>query len=150
MRRLITSIILFFLFSASAFTQEKVEQIDEFGSLMCDDYLSHFDQAIFQSQINPTSKIYFYIYEGKEYYQGQFRDSALGSAKAKIESVKKYISKTRGISLKNFGFLRAGFRRKMTVEIWLVPKGALPPAATPSLKRIKYRKGKAKGFCTSF
>ncbi|HQU84444.1 MAG TPA: hypothetical protein PKY59_15005, partial [Pyrinomonadaceae bacterium] len=71
----------------------------------------------------------------------------IGSAKAKIESMKKYISNVKKLSLENFSFIEAGFRENSTIVFWNVPKGAEPPKPTPTLKKMKYRKGKAKGFC---
>jgi hypothetical protein len=49
--------------------------------------------------------------------------------------------------VERFNFIEAGFREKLTVEIWLAPNGATLPKPTPTLTKMKYRKGKAVGFC---
>ena len=46
-----------------------------------------------------------------------------------------------------FVFVESGFLEDFKVELWNVPDGATPPKPTPTLKRMKYRKGKPVGFC---
>ena len=70
----------------------------------------------------------------------------LGSAKAKINSIKKSLLFVK-MPLDRFKFIDAGFREELTVEFWLVPLGAKPPVPTPTLTKMKYRKGKAWTYC---
>lgn len=149
MKKVILAYLFCLLFCVSIFSQES-QKIDEFGSLGCDDYLSRTDAAIYESQKSLTSTIYFLIYEGKELSYGKFRNPVFGSAKAKIRSMKQYIERTRGLSIDSFRFVEAGFRKQMAVEVWSVPLGATVPKPTPTLERVKFRKGNAKGFCTYF
>jgi hypothetical protein len=152
MKKLFSVIFCSFLFCSSGFSQES-EKIDEFSNLQCDEYLARIDNMIVHSQNNPTSTIYVFVYEGKEKkYNNRKKKTedvfpAFGSAKAKIISMKKYISVVRGFNIKNISFIEAGFREKLTVEVWLVPDSAVSPKPTPTLTKIKYRKGKANGFC---
>lgn len=140
------------LFCANAFGQE-AEKILEFENMPCDQYLMEMDAVMINSQNNPTAKIYVFVYEGKELAYNkrkkmtEFVNPAKGSAEAKIDSIKKYYS-IRKYSSDNFVFVKAGFREKTSVEIWLVPEGAEPPKPESTLKEIKYRKGKLFGFCT--
>jgi hypothetical protein len=46
-------------------------------------------------------------------------------------------------------FISGGFRENHTVELWVVPNGANPPKATPTLESMKYRKGKPVNMCES-
>jgi len=145
-------LLLSFAFSVSA-QEKEARKIDEFGKLGCDDYLARMDNAINEASNNPTSTVYILIYEGKEMkYNSRKRKDELvnpvsGSAKAKIDSIKKYVS-LRKFPIKNFAFIESGFREESAIEIWIVPKGVLPPKPTPTLTNLKYRKGKAQGFCT--
>jgi len=129
--------------------------IDEFGSVNCEDYLARMDSVIIQAANNPNAKVFVLVYEGKirRYIydrQGRSRTevvySEFGLAKAKIRSMKKYLS-VRGYGSRNFVFVRAGFREDFTVEIWLVPDGADKPVPRPTFTKIRYRKGKPSGFC---
>lgn len=138
--------------SLSAYSQI-AEKLDEFENVSCDDYLARMDHAISEADINPSSNIYFLIYNGKERKWSERKKKTesvyptYGSIDAKIRSMKKYIS-IRGASVTRFKFVSAGFRENVTVEVWLVPAGATPPAPTQTLTKMKYRKGKATGFCT--
>ncbi|HTK36923.1 MAG TPA: hypothetical protein VL325_00395, partial [Pyrinomonadaceae bacterium] len=135
----------------SAYSQN-AEKLDEFQNPQCDDYLARMDLAISKAAVNPASAIYSLIYEGKEgrwserQKKREFVYPNHGSTDAKIRSMKKYIS-IRGASVAKFKFVKAGFRENITVEVWLVPYGATPPTPTPTLTKMKYRKGKATGFC---
>ncbi len=145
--------ILFYclLFSISVFSQ-KAEVIDEFGTLGCDEYLARMDNVFIQAANNPDSKTYIFIYEGKEpNYNNRRNNSKLdfptfGSAKARIKSIKEYL-KRRKHSDDKFVFVEAGFREEYGVEIWRVPDGATPPEPTLTVKKMKYKKGKARSFC---
>ncbi|HEX8370338.1 MAG TPA: hypothetical protein VF604_17460, partial [Pyrinomonadaceae bacterium] len=97
--------------------------------------------------------VYVLIYEGKETRYNsrkkkmEFGLPAYGSAEAKIRSIKKYLS-IRKVPSKSFSFVKAGFRENAAAEIWTVPSGAPTPKPTPTVTKMKYRKGKSAGFCT--
>ncbi len=152
MKFIFTTLLFCLLFSVSVFAQEAVK-IDEFGLIGCDDQLARMDNMIIQAQNNPNSKVYVLIYEGKEMnYNSRKKKSelafpAFGSAKARINSIKEYL-KQRKYSDNKFSFVEAGFREEYAVEIWLVPDGAKPPEPTFTIKKMKFRKGKARSFCT--
>ena len=139
------------LFCDSALSQS-AEKLDEFENIPCDDYLARMDAAMNEAYKNPLSTVYLLIYEGKEMkYNSRKRKTELvfpgfGSAKAKIDSVKRYMS-LRTFPIERFKFIKAGFRENSTVEIWIVPTEAIPPKSTPTLTKMKYRKGKSTGFC---
>lgn len=150
------NLFLILLFSlslySSAFSQE-TEQLDAFGSIDCEDYLARMDVAINSAEKNPAAKIYILVYEGKEsIYDYKLKKTKLfspplGLAKAKIASMKKYISNFRNFPIERFVFINAGLREDFGVEFWSVPIGTTPPKPNPTLKKIKYRKGRAYGFC---
>src|SRR5687768_6522587 len=142
---------LFFVFNVSAQDKES-RKIDEFENIPCDEYLMRVDAAMVEAHNNPFSTIYVLIYEGKELKYNSRKNKTesvfpnFGSAKAKIRSIEKYLS-IRKFPAERFEFVKAGFRENLTVEIWLVPVGATSPKPTPTLTKMKYRKGKATGFC---
>lgn len=128
--------------------------LDEFGDVQCEDYLARMDNAIIHAQNNPTSKVLVIVYEGKltRYRydrQGKstryFVQPPVGTAKARIRSIEKYL-KLRG-EPQNFVFIDGGAREEFRVQLFLVPPGAKMPEPLPALKNFKYGKGKPKGFC---
>ena len=153
MKIILTALLFCVLFCFSVFSQD-AQKVDEFGSIQCDDYLARMDNMIIQAKNNVNSRIYVLIYEGKEtnYNYRKNKDELVfptfGSAKAKINSIKKLLKQHKYFD-DRFLFVEAGFREEYSVEIWLVPDGANPPEPSPTLKKMKYRKGKARGFCTS-
>lgn len=147
--------VIFCLFVLSVFGQEnEARKLDEYGTIPCDEYLARADAMIIAQKNNPNSKIYVFVYEGKEkrsvYNKGEMTYKSVlpprGLATAKIASMKKYVA-LKISALENYVFANGGFREDFWVEIWIIPNGAEPPKPTPALKKIKYRKGKAIGFC---
>jgi len=153
MKTIFLAFLLCLTFWLPVFSQ-KTEEIDEFGSLVnCEEYLARMDSVIQNAQKNPSVTIYVLVYEGKQanydYKSNKTKFSLppVGLAKAKIASMKKYISGFRNFSLERFVFVNAGLREEFGVEFWSVPQGSTPPKPAPELKKIRYRKGKAYGFC---
>jgi len=148
-----TIALIFCVFLSAVVFSQETWKLDEFEHLSCDDYLGRMDTYISEARKDTSSKLYIVIYEGKEFrYDGQMPNGRFvlprfGSAQAKIRSMKQWFSH-RGFEAKRYSFIRGGFREKMTVEFWIVPKGASPPVPTPTLTKLKYLKGKAYGFCT--
>jgi hypothetical protein len=136
--------------TSSVFSQEAVK-IQEFKDTACEDYLARMDSVLTEAQNNPTAQVYVFVYEGRELKYNNRKNKmewvfpAFGSAKAKISSIKK---RYREFSAERFTFVEAGFRENLTLEIWNVPPGAILPKPSPTLTKMKHRKGKPTGFCT--
>lgn len=149
----ITNALLMGLMMAVAATAQTAIKIDEFENLNCDEYLGRMDVTFAEASKDKSSSLLMLIYEGKEpeYNAGKNRieivSSKFGSAEAKFRSIKKYMS-YRKFPVKRASFINGGFRERMTVEIWLIPSGAPLPKLSPTLTRMRYRKGGARGFCT--
>ena len=147
----ITALIL--ILYCSSFAQQ-AELIDEFVNGSCEDYLSRMANAHYSLTADLNAKVYFLIYEGKEFrLNANGKKSKLvfptfGSAKAKIYSIKMRFKFMQAEHLLDrIVFIEAGFRENFTLEIWNVPNGATLPKPTPTLTKMKYRKGKPVGFC---
>jgi hypothetical protein len=152
MKAVFSALLFGLLLSVSTFSQE-ARKIDEFDIVPCDEYLGRMDNAIAQARENPSAKVYVLIYEGKESIYNRRKNKmelafpAYGSTEAKIRSIKNYLSK-RKLPIERFSFVKAGFRENTALEIWFVMPGAAPPKPAPTLKKMRYRKGKPVGFCT--
>jgi hypothetical protein len=152
----LTILFSLLLFAYAGFSQTKeVVLVDRFGTIECDGYLARMDGAIIQAFSVPNSKTYVYVYEGKTnhivYKKGRgyvtvIGFPAYGLAKAKIRSMTEYL-KLKKADLSRFVFVPAGFRERFAVEIWMVPEGLTAPDPTPTLSRMRYRRGKPAGFC---
>ena len=150
---LICALFVFLALPVGGQTPE-AKKLDEFGTIPCDEYLAHVDLITQTQAENPDAKIYVFVYEGSEKKPVYIKEGIVewksilppyGLAKTRIESLKRHL-KLRKIPLRNYVFANGGFREDFTVEAWLVSPGAKPPKPTPTLEKIKYRKGKAQGF----
>lgn len=146
---LIFLLLLPFAFSVSAQTDE-ARKVDEFESVNCDDYLARMDNFQIELSNNPTAKGYILIYEGKIPRQTNTRfifvSPHSGEAKAYEKTMIRRMT-FRKYDRQKIVFVEAGFREKLTVEFWVVPSNAEPPKPIPTLKKMKYQKGKPKDFC---
>jgi hypothetical protein len=146
-------VLLFLLPAFAAFSQE-ARKIDEFENIPCDEYLGTIDNALETASKEPKSTLYFLFYEGKvlDYNrrtkETEFMFPVIGEIDAKIRATRGLVIR-RKFPAGHFRFMKAGIREKATVEIWLVPAGAKEPTATPTLTKMKHRKGKAQVFCAN-
>lgn len=155
MKWLTSTILLLSLFSY-AFAQE-ARKIEEFGNLGCDDFLTRKDNFIYYLNLEPNAIGYIFVYEGKlqefdyskEKVQTYYVLPRVGEARRYLVGMKDRFEMGR-FPLERLVFANAGFREKFTVEFWIKPSDASPPKPTPTLTKIKYRKGKPKNFCGEF
>jgi len=152
MKLLIVTVLILFVCALTSYTQNS-EMIDYFARISCDDYLARMHFAMNSADKNPDSKIYFLMYEGpSEIWFGKFPGTKManpvaGAFQAKVRSMKRLILLNKR-DLSDFVFVDGGFRNQPTIEVWLVEKGAESPKPTPTVKTMKLRRGKARGFCT--
>lgn len=144
-----SALLFCILFCVSAFSQE-AQKIDEFDSFNCEEYLARMDN--FQNVLNnnPSAKGYILIYEGKlaKYDRGKiyYVFPHFGEAKSYKRTMIRRMA-FRKFDKARIVFVEAGFREKLTVEFWLVPPGSEQPQPTPTLTKMRYRKGKPQDFC---
>jgi hypothetical protein len=51
-----------------------------------------------------------------------------------MKRARDYMVQDRGIDASRLVFVNGGFREKDSVEVWIVPAGAEPPRATPTVQ----------------
>jgi hypothetical protein len=150
--------ICYLALSSMSLAQIKVEAIKvaEFGNHSCEEYLQRMD--IFISELDKTSesKGYIMVYDGKspkfvkdkngKYVLSRYILPQRGEAAARIKTMKRRL-RFRVVPYEKFVFVNAGFRQEYTVEFWVVPFGAEAPKSSPTVKLIKYRRGKPHDFC---
>ena len=102
------------------------------------------------------TKGYIVIYEGKSAGENYKDGVLIGSgyflptrdAAQKTRKKIKEILSASGIKSNRIIFIKGGGREYFSVDFWMVPNGARPPKATPTVKKIEYRKGQSQGFCS--
>lgn len=112
---------------------------------LCETEMAHLDQYALQVQTNTECMAYIIIYGGK---YGTARHE-ISQRKARI---RRYLVKNRGIEPSRVRVVGGGFRENVTVELWLVARGAKFPEPTAAVlpKDVKYKRTKLQFTCSSF
>jgi hypothetical protein len=104
----------------------KSRMYDQFEPPAFDDVKARLDNLAIELQNAPTSQAYIIVYSG--------RRSRPGQADRLAARAKSYMTKERGIDSSRLVVINGGYRESDYFELWLVPQGAEPPQATPSLQ----------------
>jgi hypothetical protein len=100
-------------------------KIDEYGNIKFNDEKARLDNFAIELQNDPTAQGYLVCYGG--------RRGRTGEGQRRCDRAKNYLVSTRGIDAARVVTVDGGFREDLTVELWIVPSGATPPAATPTV-----------------
>lgn len=156
MKYLILTLFLCLAFAAPAYSLE-ARKIDEFNSVTCDDLRSRLDNLAIEIAQFPKSKGYIIVYDGKyiKYKvnsKGYFEPTKqtilpiFGQSTHDIRFMIEHLLGLRQYPKENFLFISGGYRELYTVELWLVPQGAILKP-TPTLTNMRYRKAKLSHVC---
>ena len=94
-------------------------KFDEYGNIKFNDEKARLDNYAIQLQNQPGSQGYIVAY-----------GSCAGEAEARAQRAKDYLVNTRGIDAGRLVTVDGGCRSDLAVELWVVPTGATPPAAS--------------------
>jgi hypothetical protein len=100
-------------------------KFDEYGSLNFTEERLRLDQFATELQTEPTAKGYILIYDRT--------DTLRNEAGIRGEKARNYLIKERGFQEEQIVVVNGGYREKRSVELFIVPEGALPPMATPKV-----------------
>lgn len=101
-------------------------KFDEFNNLAFDDQKARLDNLAIQLQNEPNAQAYIIVYAG--------RTSRAGTADRLGDRARAYLTQQRGIDPSRIVVVNGGFRDEDYFELWIVPQGAQPPQATPSVQ----------------
>jgi hypothetical protein len=109
-------------------------EFDECNNCAFDDQKARLDNLAIELQNDPSTKAYIIAYGG--------RYSPLGQVEMLMKRARNYIVEQRGIDASRIVVVNGGFRDADSVELWIVPSGAAPPRATPTVQagEVKGRK----------
>lgn len=100
---------------------------DDFPNVTCEDEMAHLDNFAIELQNDPELQAYVIVYAG--------RVSLISEAAARAKRIRLYLVKNRGIEPKRISLVDGGYREKLEVELWVLPRGVKAPSPTPSLTR---------------
>lgn len=110
-------------------------KVDEYGNIKFNDEKARLDNYAIELQNDPTAQGYLVCYGG--------RTGRTGEAQRRCDRAKNYLVSTRGIDASRVVTVDGGFREELTVELWVVPSGATPPAASPTVDPSEVRPARA-------
>lgn len=102
------------------------QEFDECNNCAFDDQKARLDNLAVELQNDPSTRAYIIAYGG--------RRSPLGQVEVLMSRAREYLVSQRGIDASRFVIVNGGFREDDSVELWVVPSGAKPPQATPTVK----------------
>ncbi len=91
-----------------------------------DDQKARLDNLGIELQNDPATTSYIIAYAG--------RTSHAGQAERLLARAKDYLVGKRGVDPARLVVLNGGYREEDCVELWIVPQGATPPQATPTVQ----------------
>lgn len=100
-------------------------KFDEFGAVATGDEKARLDNYLIELQNDPTATGYVIVYGG--------RVSRVGDAKTAIKRMVTYMIRTRMMDATRITTMDGGFKEDATRELWIVPMGAAPPTASPTV-----------------
>jgi hypothetical protein len=101
-------------------------QFDICCSCSFDDQKARLDNLAVELQNDPTATTYVIAYGG--------RTSRIGQADMLGARARDYLAANRGIDPTRVTVINGGFREEDCVELWIIPSGATPPQATPTVQ----------------
>jgi len=101
-------------------------EFDECNNCTFDDQKARLDNLAVELQHDPSTRAYIIAYGG--------RMSPLGQVEVLMSRARDYLVSQRGIDASRLVVVNGGFREEDSVELWMVPSGAKPPQATPTVK----------------
>lgn len=109
-------------------------KFDEFPSISFNDDKARLDNLAIELQNAPGAQGYIIVYGG--------RRSSLGQADRLAARARNYLVSTRGIDSSRIVVINGGYRENDTYELWVVPQGAQPPQATPTVSPAEVSPGR--------
>ncbi|MBC7932480.1 MAG: PKD domain-containing protein [Rubrivivax sp.] len=100
-------------------------KVDEYGNIRFNDEKARLDNYAIELQNDPTAQGNLICYGG--------RRGRAGEAQRRCDRAKDYLVTTRGIDASRIITTDGGFKEELNVELWIVPSGATPPPASPSV-----------------
>lgn len=129
----------------------EARKFDEFKDVGCEDEKARLDNFANELQNTPEAQGYIVFYGGKGRQHPARPNSRLalprrGESEARAARLKPYLHESRGIDSNRMMVVNGGYRDRWAAELWIVPKGANPPAPTPTVKsvEIRFRRGRIK------
>ena len=106
-------------------------KVDEYGDIRFDEEKIRLDRFAAELRNDPSAEGHLLCYGG--------RRGRAGEAQRRCDRAKNHLVSTRDMDTARVVTVDAGRREGPAVELWLVPSGATPPAASPTVEPMSDR-----------
>ena len=106
-------------------------KVDSYDALPGKKEIARLHAFAVQLQNQPGAQGYLLVYGG--------RCERAGEAKKAAARAREYLIKRLGIDARRIVTVDAGFKEKLTIDLWLVPTGATPPVSDPAIDSIEVK-----------
>lgn len=103
--------------------------LDTYSDISFNNEKIRLDNFAIRLQQQPTMEGYIIVYAGQR--------ARAGEARARAERAKNYLVNKRDIEAKRIATIDGGHQEDLTVELYIVPRGAPAPTATPTVDPSK-------------
>ncbi|MFL6227148.1 MAG: PKD domain-containing protein [Pyrinomonadaceae bacterium] len=110
-------------------------KFDQYGNIPRNDVKARLDNFANELQAQPGAQGYIIAYGG--------RKGVAGEAQRRADFAKDYLVNTRGVDAGRLVTLDGGFQEEASTELWIVPTGATPPTASPTVDASQVQTTKA-------
>jgi len=100
-------------------------KFDEYGNIKRNDEKARLDNFANELQAQPGAQGYIIGYGG--------RRGRAGEAQTRADRAKDYLVSSRGIDAGRLVTVDGGYKEEAWTELWIVPAGATPPTASPTV-----------------
>ncbi|MCA1620440.1 MAG: hypothetical protein LC795_14245 [Acidobacteria bacterium] len=100
-------------------------KFDSYSNISFESEKKRLDSFAEQLRRHDSAEGYIMVYAG--------RRARAGEAKARAERAKEYLIKVRGTDARRIVTIDGGHQEELMVELYLVPSGASPPPAMPTI-----------------
>lgn len=100
-------------------------KFDEYGNISFGDEKARLDNVAAWLKDDADDVVYLYAYNG--------RRGCIGAAEARAIRAKDYLVRERGIAPERVTWKEGGHREELTIEVWVEPREAKEPSASPTV-----------------
>jgi hypothetical protein len=119
-------ILLFFLLlTICTSNAQSAKKVDEYANIKKEDASARLDNFVNELMMNPDATAYIITYGGSK---------GISTAKARADFAKQYLITERGLIDSRLVIIDGGLKKEPATELWIVPFGAPPPVASPTIK----------------
>jgi len=141
----ISLVLLLVLVVRSSGQSNPATKIDEFEDFGCEELKARTENLYLQLKEITGARGYIIVYEGRYRLGSRYQLPHVGEGNSRIRAIREHMTFLR-ISDAPIKIIFGGYREHLSAEYFIVPAGGAVPKPSPTLIRMKHRKGPPKFY----